>query len=90
MSKNVSFDELDYIVDKCNNTYHKAIKTKSNDVKSGSYSECNIDFNNKDRKCWVEDHVRVPKYKKVLPKRFDPYWSEEIFVIKKLLIQYWT
>ena len=51
MSKNVSFDELDYIVDKCNNTYHKAIKTKPNDVKSGSYSECNIDFNNKDRKC---------------------------------------
>ena len=39
ISKNVSFDVLNDIVDKYNNTYHKAIKMKPIDVKSDSFSE---------------------------------------------------
>ena len=29
------------------------------------------------------DHVRISKYKKILPKGYAPNWSEEIFVVKK-------
>ena len=43
VSKNVYIDKLDNIVNKYNNTYHRAIKMKPFDVKSNTY----IDFSNK-------------------------------------------
>ena len=46
-SKNVYFDMLDDIVNKYNNTVHRAIKMKPIDVTSGSYAEYNEDFNSK-------------------------------------------
>ena len=39
ISKNVYFDVLDDIVNKCNNTVHKTIKMKPIDVTSDSYAE---------------------------------------------------
>ena len=39
VSKNAYFDELDDIVNKCNNTYHNTIKRKPTDFKSNSYTE---------------------------------------------------
>ena len=39
VSKNVSFDVLNNIVDKCNNTYHTTIKMKPIDVKCNSHAE---------------------------------------------------
>ena len=45
VSKNVYFNFLDDIVDKYNNTYHRAIKIKPIDVKSDSCDVCNIDSN---------------------------------------------
>ena len=39
ISRNVYFDVLDAIVDKYNNTVHRAIKMKPVDVKSDSYAE---------------------------------------------------
>ena len=47
ISKNVYFDVLDDIVNKYNNTVHRAIKMKPIDVTSGSYAEYNKDFNAK-------------------------------------------
>ena len=47
VSKNVYFDVLDDIVDEFNNTYHTAIKMKMVDVKSDSYSEYNVNYNEK-------------------------------------------
>ena len=47
VSKNVYFDVLDDIVDEFNNTYHTAIKMKMVDVKSDSYAECNVNYNEK-------------------------------------------
>ena len=47
ISKNVYFDVLDYIVNKCNNTVHRAIETKPIDVTTDSYTEYNKDFNKK-------------------------------------------
>ena len=39
VSKNVYFDVLDDIVNKYNNTYHKAIEMKPIDVKNDSFPE---------------------------------------------------
>ena len=39
VSKNAYFDELDDIVNKCNNAYHNTIKRKPTDFKSNSYTE---------------------------------------------------
>ena len=47
ISKNVYFDVLDDIVNKCNNTVHKTVKVKPADVTDDSYTECNEDFNKK-------------------------------------------
>ena len=47
ISKNVYFDVLDDIVDKCNNTVHKTIKMKTIDVTNNSYAEYNENFNKK-------------------------------------------
>ena len=47
ISKNVYFDVLDYIVNKRNNTVHRAIETKPIDLTTDSYAEYNKDFNKK-------------------------------------------
>ena len=59
ISKNVYFDALDDIVNKYNNTVHRTIKMKPIDVTSVSYAEYNEDFNKKDPKFKVGDHVRI-------------------------------
>ena len=59
ISKNVYFDVLDDIVVKYNNTVHKTIKTEPVDVTDDSYAEYNEDFNKKDLKFKVCDHVRI-------------------------------
>ena len=84
ISKNVYFDELDDIVNKYNNTVHKTIKMKPIDVTSDSYAEYNEDFNKKDPKFKVGDHVRISKYKNIFAKGYTPNWSEEVFVVSKI------
>ena len=39
---------------------------------------------NKDIKFKVGDRVRISKYKNIFAKGYIPYWSEEVFVIKKV------
>ena len=84
ISKNVYFNVLDDIVNKCNNTYHKTIKMKPVDVGDDSFAECNEESNEKDPKFKVSDHVRISKFKNVLAKVYTPNWSEEIFIVKKI------
>ena len=38
----------------------------------------------KDAKFEVDDHIRISKYKNIFAKVYDPNWSEEVFVIKKV------
>ena len=58
ISKNLYFDVLDNIVNKCD-TVHKTIKTiKTIDVTYDSYAEYNEDFFKKKSKFKVGDHVR--------------------------------
>ena len=84
ISKNIYFDVLDDIVKKYNNTYHKTIKMKPVDVKDDCFAEYNEESNEKDPKFKVGDHVRISKYKSIFAKGYIPYWSEEIFVVKKI------
>ena len=75
---------LDDIVDKYKNTVHKTVKMKPIDVTGDSYAKCNEDFDKKDPKLKVGDHVRISKYKIIFAKGYTPNWSEEIFVISKI------
>ena len=78
-------DKLDDIIN--NNTYHKAIKIKPVDVKSSKYIDSSKEINNKDPKFKVEDIVRISKYKTIFAKGYVPNWFEEVFGIKKTLIE---
>ena len=59
ISKNVYFNVLDEIVNKYNNTVHRTTEMKPIDVTDNSYAECNENFNKKDPKFKVGDHVRI-------------------------------
>ena len=84
ISKNVSFDVLDDVVNKYNNTVHKTIKVKPTDFTDDSYAENNEDFNKKDPTFKVGDNVRISKYKIIFAKRYSPNWSEEFCVVSKI------
>ena len=86
--KKVYFDVLHDVVNKYNNTVHyKTIKMKPIDVTDDSYAKYNENFNKKDPKFKVGDHVRISKYKKKkkkIAKGYTPNWSEEVFVVSKI------
>ena len=84
VSKNVYIDKLDNIVNEYNNTYHRAIKMKTVDVKNNTYIDFKKEVNDKDPKFKVGDHVRISKYKNIFAKGYTPNWSEEVFVISKI------
>ena len=54
------------------------------DVTDDSYAAYNEDFNKKDPKFKVGDHVRISKYKNIFAKGYAPIWSEEVFVAIKI------
>ena len=59
-------DNLDDIVNECNNACHKTIKMKPIDVKNNTYININNDVNDKDPKIKAGDHVRISKNKNTL------------------------
>ena len=84
ISKHVYIDKLDDIVNEYNNTYHRRIKMKPVDAKSGNYIEYNVYSNDKDPKFEIGDHVRISKYENIFAKGYTPNWSEETSVIKNM------
>ena len=54
------------------------------DVKDNKYIDSNKEFNDKDPKFKVGDHVRTFKYKNTFAKGYTLNWSEEVFVIKRV------
>ena len=84
VSKNVYINKLDDIVNEYNNTYHRTIKMKPVDVKDNTYIDFKKEVNDKDPKFKVGDHVRISKYKNIFAKGYNPNWSEDVFVIKKV------
>ena len=85
ISKNMYIDKLDDIVDEYNSTYHTTIKMKPIDVKDNTYINTSKEINNKDPKFKVGDHVRISKYKNIFAKGYMPNWSEEVFIIEKVI-----
>ena len=75
---------LDDIVNKYNNTVHRAIKMKPIDVTSDSYAAYNEYSNKKDPKFKVGDHVRIWKYKNIFVKGCTQNCSKGAFVVSKI------
>ena len=84
ISKNLYIDKLDDVVNKCNNTYHSAIKTKPVDLKSITYIGSSKDINNKDLKFKIGDTVRISRHKNTFEKGYLQNWSEKVFLIKEV------
>ena len=53
------------------------------DVKDNTYINTDKEFNDKDPKFKVGDHVRISQYKNIFAKGYTPNWSEEVFLIKE-------
>ena len=75
ISKNVYIDKLDDIVNK----YNKPV-----DVKPSTYIDSSKEINDENPKFKIGDIVRISKYKSIFAKGYVPYWSEEVFMIKKV------
>ena len=58
------------------------------DVKDNTYIDFGKKVNDNDPKFKVGDHVRISKYKNIFVKDYTPNWSEDVFVIKKLKMQF--
>ena len=84
ISKNVYIDNLDDIVNECNNAYHTTTKMKPIDVKDNTCINTDKETNDKDPKFKVGDRVRISAYKNIFTKGYTPNWSEEVFAIKKV------
>ena len=84
VSKNVYFDVLDDVVNKCNNTVYRSINMKPIDVTSDSYAEYKEDSNKKDPKFKIGDHVRISKCKNIFAKGCTQKWPEEVVVVSKI------
>ena len=81
--KNVYYDVLDDVVNKCNNTKHSTIKMKPIDV--GDNKRVYIDeHDTKDGRFKVGDRVRISKFKNIFAKVYTPNWSKEIFIVDKI------
>ena len=90
----VYWDKIDKLVNDYNNSRHSSIKMtpveaskKKNESKvwSNLYGE-SIYFKPGKSKFAIGDRVRISKYKrKVFDKGYTPNWTEEIFVIDKVL-----
>ena len=62
VSKNVYIDKLDDTFNKYNNSFHRTIKIKPVDIKSGTYINSSKEIIDKDHKFNVGDHVRISKH----------------------------
>ena len=81
ISKNVYFEKLDDVVNKCNNIY-RTPKIKPADLKSNTYINCSKEIHDKDSKFKIGNIVKIPKYENIFAKGYVPNWSEELFLIK--------
>ena len=88
ISKNMHIDKLDDIINEYNNKYHRTIKIKPVDVEDNTYIDSMELHPIKDPKFKVGDQVRISKYRNMFTKGYKLNWSEEVFIIKKLKIQF--
>ena len=60
------------------------LQMKLIDFTSDSYAKYNEDFNKKEPKHEVGDHVRISKHKNIFAKGYAQNWSEEVFTISRI------
>ena len=72
ISINVYTAKLDNIVDKYNNTYHRATKIKPLDSKTSTYINLHVKNNDKDPKFKVGDHIRASQNENIIEKSSTP------------------
>ena len=93
-SNTVYWDKLDKLVDNYNNTKHSNVKMSPNEASKKENEEkvfVNLygDFiywKPKKPKFAIGDKVRISKYKRrVFDKGYTPNWTEEVFVVDKVL-----
>lgn len=83
-------DILDDLIDEYNNTKHRTIKMKPDDVNVSNEQAvlatvCDLPYPNIPRaKFKSGDFVRMSKYKHVFAKGYTPNWTTEIFRINKV------
>ena len=77
------------MVNKHSNAQHNTTKIKPIDVKSSTYIDLNKANIKENAKFKVGNHVRISQYKYIFPKYYNPHWSEEVFVIKKVKNTAW-
>lgn len=83
---------LQKIIDDYNNTKHRTIKMKPNDVNNRNEQDLlNTVYNQKynisekiKEKFKIGDFVRLSKHKKVFEKGYTPNWTTELFKVKKI------
>ena len=61
---------------------------KSIDVKDNTYIDFGQEVNDNDPKFKLGYHVRISKYKNIFAKGYTSNWSEEVFLIKKIKMQF--
>ena len=76
------------MVNKYNNTVHKTIKMKPVNVTDDSYVEYNEDFDKKDPKFRVGDHVKAAKYKSIFRKDILQIGRKKFSLLVKLKMQF--
>ena len=84
VSKKVCIDKSDDIVNKCNNRDHSTIEMRPVGGKSNTYIDSTEEINYKSPKFKIGDNVRISKYKNIFAKGYTSYWSEGVFMIKKV------
>lgn len=89
----VWFDLLSDLIHEYNNTFHRTIGMKPNDVNKKNSKEVlkRIKKNTKPRvekrlprKFIVGDKVRISKYKGIFSKKYLPNWTNEVFIVYKV------
>ena len=83
-TQNVYTDKLNEIAGNYNNTYQETIKIKPADVPPSFYIEYCVEHNDKDPTFKVSGQFRIGKDKNIFAIDYTPYFSEEVFVIKKV------
>ena len=78
ISKNLYIDNLDDIVNKYNNTYHRTITTKPVDVKPSMCIDFDKESNKEGPKFKVGDLVRISRYKNNFAKDYVPNSSKKL------------
>lgn len=86
-------DILPTLVSEYNNTKHRTINMKPNEVDGGRieryllntvYGKNRLNAIRKEPKFKIGAHVRISKYKHVFAKGFTPNWTTEIFKIRRI------